>query len=131
MVLGFKKRFEQPILTGSKIHTVRQDEKDRWHRGMTIHFATGTRTKNYNCFKVSEVIYTQRIFMSYDWMLHISIDGRELFGYNEREQFAINDGFSSLEDFENWWYPILEKDEDHTFSGKVIHWTNYQYKKAW
>jgi hypothetical protein len=127
MVIGFKKQFVEPIISGTKIHTVRSDEHDRWRSGVMMHMATGTRTKYYNCFKQTPCTSYQRVYMSYDWMLNISVGSRELFGANEREQFAINDGFVSLEAFEDWWYPVLAKNPNKEYSGKVIHWTNFRY----
>jgi hypothetical protein len=126
MVLGFKKQFEAPILEGTKIHTIRQDEKDRWHDGLKMHMATGTRTKHYKCFKEAVCTSTQRIFMSYDWMLHISVDGRELY-IPEKEKLAKADGFENLKAFEDYWYPELMKNKDQKFSGKIIHWTDIRY----
>ena len=126
MVLGFKKQFQAPILEGTKIHTIRKDEKERWHPGMLIHMATGTRSKYYNCFKEAKCISTQRIFMSYDWMLHISISDRELYK-EEKEQLAIKDGFADFKAFEDYWYPELLKEKYQSFSGKIIHWTEFRY----
>jgi len=48
MILGFKTKFTDKILNGSKIHTIRKDSKNRWKVGNTIHFANGIRTKNNN-----------------------------------------------------------------------------------
>jgi hypothetical protein len=60
MILGFKPQFKEPILKGTKIHTLRDDEQERWRVGMTIHFATGVRTKYYNCFKQDKCKSTQQ-----------------------------------------------------------------------
>ena len=61
MVLGFKEQFVKPILSGDKIHTIRADQFDRWYAGRNIHFATGVRTKDYNCFKEGECVGVQNI----------------------------------------------------------------------
>lgn len=56
MILSFKKQFSEPILKGTKIHTIREDKPNRWKPGNKIHFANGVRTQNYNCFKESVCI---------------------------------------------------------------------------
>ncbi len=127
MVLGFKKQFEAPILQDTKIHTIREDLKDRWHTGMHMHMATGMRTKYYNCFKECDCISTQRIFMSYDWMLHVSIGLKCELYHEEKERLAMNDGFKDFKEFESWWYPVLAKRELQCYSGKIIHWTPFRY----
>lgn len=38
MILPFKKRFVEPIMDGSKIHTIRRDSNNRWYRGRKVHF---------------------------------------------------------------------------------------------
>lgn len=43
MILSFKKQFLDPIITGSKIHTIRADKPNRWKPGNKIHFATGEK----------------------------------------------------------------------------------------
>lgn len=43
MILSFKTAYNFPekIISGVKIHTFRDDPKDRWEAGIIIHFATG------------------------------------------------------------------------------------------
>lgn len=133
MVIGFKEQFKQPILDKVKIHTIREDKHDRWQKGLKMHMATGVRTPKYNCFHIAECTRVQRIFMSYDWMLHISITGGDgAFGYDELYQpekliLALNDGFGSVEEMEDWFIPILEKEEHQCKSFKLIHWTDFKY----
>jgi len=129
MVIGFKKQFREPIEAGTKIHTVRSDEKNRWKPGVIMHMATGTRTKYYTCFKQTPCVSYQRVFMSYyQGLLQISVGDKELFGYHERELFAVNDGFLNLKAFEDWWIPELSKNPKLEFRGKVIHWTDFRYQ---
>ena len=127
MILGFKKQFVEPILQGTKIHSIRSDEKGRWKPGLNMQMATGTRTKYYNCFKETKCISTQQIYMSYDWTLHISIGsgGAELY-HLEKEKLAINDGFASYKEFKDWWIPIMTK-TNKEYRGKIIHWTPFRY----
>lgn len=133
MILSFKKQFKTPILDGVKIHTIREDTKDRWKPGNTIHFATGRRTKHYEQFKEGECISTQKIEIRHwpDYKTDVLIDGHffgevlhkgldEIYIYHaDLLILAMNDGFTSIEDFFQWF------SED--FTGKIIHWTNFKY----
>ena len=130
MILSFKQQFVEPILNGSKIHTIREDTPGRWKAGNSIQAATGVRTKNYNCFFESECKSTQKIIMQYrpgSVCLDVTIDGR-LLNWEWRRQLALFDGFDSWLDMYNWFYPIIEKKTNQTFVGKIIHWTDFKYK---
>ncbi|MGB4776132.1 MAG: hypothetical protein WBP45_13215 [Daejeonella sp.] len=131
MVLGFKKRFEAPIKVGTKIHTIREDAKDRWRPGLLIHMATGTRSKYYNCFKETPCISYQRIVMHLDTSnegdIAIAIGGKMLIKDEEYERLAINDGFLNFSDFKKWWLPELAQRIHNRYSGKIIHWTDFRY----
>jgi hypothetical protein len=129
MVLGFKEQFKKPISDGSKIHSIRDDKSRRWKAGMLIQMATGIRTSNYHCFNSSHYcVSVQDVFMSFDGSrLDVSIDGKEIFGGFEREQFAKNDGFESYAALSQWFIPLCKKNDDWTYSGRLIHWTEYRY----
>ena len=132
MILGFKKQFVEPILEGRKIHTIREDSHDRWKPGNTIQFATGIRTKNYNCFKEGVCLGVQTIqIMHTIGTVTVYIDGSafgsvfhhgldDIYEYsNDLLDLAKNDGFEDLESFFKW----FNKD----FKGKLIHWTDFKY----
>ena len=123
MILGFKPQFKEPILSGTKIHTIRADEKNRWRIGRIIHFATGVRTKNYEQFHEDACKYIQDIEISVVEKGSVAIrmvyvDGRCLRG-DEIYGLARNDGFKSANSFFEWF-----KDG---FTGKIIHWTDFKY----
>ena len=135
MILSFKNQFPSKIITGTKIHTIREDKPGRWIPGRKIHFATGVKTKNYRCFYESECKAIQSIKIEYFWSeyessmndLRVWIDGRLFYkvegnfieGSEQMEQLAKNDGFDSVDDFFLW----FSKD----FTGKIIHWTDLRY----
>lgn len=136
MILGFKKQFVDKILSGSKIHTIREDKPNRWRMRNVIHFATGIRSKYYNQFKKGQCKSVQHIRIRWidniisleivdnpeeDWrILYAYSDAdRNSLGRDEMEQFAINDGFESIDEFFKWF--------DKDFTGKIIHWTNKTY----
>jgi hypothetical protein len=109
--------FEEKIKNGIKLHTIRRDEKDRWRKGNKIHFSTGSRTGNYNCFKEGECTGTQEIEIS---GRNIWVDGI-MMTLDEIEDLAINDGFDSLNDFWAWF------DQYDPFMGRLIHWSQLRY----
>jgi hypothetical protein len=128
MVLGFKTKFNgkctyfiRHIQSGRKIHSIRKG--NRWKPGNKIHFATGVRTKNYECFKEGICISVQSIVLnqdeSTDKMVAI-IDGKK-FENIDIIRLSYNDGFDHMIDFESWFKPELP------FIGQIIHWTNFKY----
>ncbi|WP_164126090.1 hypothetical protein [Sphingobacterium luzhongxinii] len=132
MILGFKKEFEYPIVVGSKIHTIREDSKDRWDEGKKIHFVVGNRTKNYKQIKLGECIRIQYVFMTfYRGLLEVSVgDDHYCDKYLtqlEILQLAKNDGFIGVGDFMEWFVPLIKASEKGCFSGKIIHWTDFKY----
>lgn len=123
MILGFKQRFVQPILSGEKIHTIRGDIHGRWKPGKDIHFATGIRTKKYHQFKFDTCKSTQEIQIRYGPPQYFSgmdifIDGKIL-SVAQINQLACNDGFDCIWDFQKWF--------NKNFTGKIIHWTDLRY----
>jgi predicted HicB family RNase H-like nuclease len=120
MVLSFKKEFKAKILEGSKIHTIRTNGK-RWSVCRKIHFATGVRTKNYECFKEGFVTDIQYIKILPDTK-QIFISAKNKFFELEKErvlQFCKNDGFETEKDF--WeFFPVR-------FDGVLIHWNDTYY----
>ena len=150
MILGFKKQFCPLILSGAKIHTIREDKYDRWKAGRKIHFATGTRTKEYNqffsgiCKSVQDII-----LVNHGNHVYCKIKVRDgLFVHNDcvenehikfykgsfarkagepwlLEDLCTNDGLS-WDDFKQWFIP---KHGDK-FVGKIIHWTDFVYNQS-
>ena len=122
MILGFKKQFVQPIMEGTKIHSIREDKHRRWKAEMKIHFATGVRTKNYNQFKQAVCVSIQEIeiIRKSDYLNEtvVKIDSVQL-TEKQVQMLAWNDGFENLIDFWTWF------SED--FKGVIIHWTDFNY----
>src|SRR6185437_1705040 len=119
MIIGFKKQFVEPILQGTKVHTIREDKANRWKAGMVMHMYTGGRfSKEYRQFAEKQCISVQDIFMTYyNAKIEVTIDESYLFGYSERLNFAIRDGFKDWDDFENYWIPVITADTNRTFRG--------------
>jgi uncharacterized protein YqfB (UPF0267 family) len=136
MVIGFKEQFVEPILNGSKIHTIREDATNRWKAGRVMDMATGVRTKAYNKFTEQICIGIQTIEIKWtvpsnndtikNRSVKVFIDGKNIshHWYKDTDELimdvlAKNDGFETLQDFFGWF------SED--FTGKLIHWTDLKY----
>lgn len=128
MILSFKKEFVPLILNGTKIHTIREDKKNRWSNAYIvrptmikrIHMATGVRTKNYKCFKDTFFhLGSQHIAIRHEKdKTIVSIDNK-IVPNSIVLLLSLNDGFKTMDDFFAW----FNKD----FSGKIIHWTPFRY----
>jgi hypothetical protein len=135
MILGFStinKRTKEPtcfvakIQLGIKRHTLRRG--NRWRQGMSIHMATGVRTKNYDQFnsnmpelQTCKSVQSIKLIRVDDMSkCRIIIDGREL-TLEESQELAWNDGFSCLADFWIWF------DNPDEFPNQIIHWTDLKY----
>lgn len=123
MILGFKKQFRSKILDGTKIHTIRVDLHGRWHKGRTIHFYTGVRTKQCECFKVSLCTGIQTIRID-SWEKEVYVDGNRLNPENIL-RIAWSDGFPSPDDFFEW-FKSADKSK-RFFRGVLVHWTDKRY----
>lgn len=121
MILSFKPRFKEKILSGEKIHTIREDKTRRWQTGKKIHFATGVRTKNYNQFYEGECKFIQQIeIRPKTRQIFIGLNGTmNKLKADFHEVLAKQDGFDSVEDFWLWF--------DKPFFGVLIHWTDLVY----
>lgn len=53
----------------------------------------------------------------------VSVNSRELFGKDEREKIAENDGLS-VDSFSDWFF---KKGKGNEYSGVIIHFTGFRY----
>lgn len=67
---GFVTNFVEKIKSGSKIHTIREDKKERWKAGNKIHFATGPYKKG-RVFHEGECTKTEKIAVRWVKVDHI------------------------------------------------------------
>lgn len=121
---------ESERMTNPKIHTIREDKKERWKPGTKIDFFINCRQKNMFRFapvlpvvsvqKVQIVYYHNRETLTLDLPQKkgVIIDDEPLMR-SEIEQLALNDGFDTIEDF----FAYFNED----FIGKIIHWTDLRY----
>lgn len=116
-----------------KLHTVREDLKERWRPGINIDFFINVRQKNMLRFApVLPVVSIQEIEINYvptgknlDLQPIVFIDKKffyhNLISNDSSKMFLLakNDGFDSIPAF----FDYFNKD----FKGKIIHWTDLKY----
>lgn len=134
MILTYSNpRFKDLILSGEKIHTIREDKKMRWKPGMKIqHWMGNPRNVKKEphqfaegiCQAVRDVVITRRydrpepvVFM-FETYEH---EGRFLLK-NEIYELAKNDGLT-IDEFREWFVPESLPD----FRGRIIHFTDKLY----
>jgi uncharacterized protein YqfB (UPF0267 family) len=129
MLLGFKQRFVEPILSGRKTQTIRNPRKIRPKVGEVMHMYTGLRTKycKFICNN-HKLISIQNITIS-AWCkannikVRVSVDKRILTA-SEIEELAIRDGFDNTADFA--WY-FLDGKPRYKAKMELYHWTDFKY----
>lgn len=118
MILGFKIQFVPKVISGTKIHTIRKDVKNRWKTGNKIHFSTGLRTKNYKQFLTGKCVKIDFIKIKYipskNKKFVIVLINNLLISPKKIKIIAKNDGFNCVEDFFAWF--------NTDFEGKIIYW---------
>lgn len=122
MILTFTKpEFKERIINGTKIHTIRKDEHNRWKKGMKIHFWLGNpRNVNKNPRQFGEAVC--------DFVCPISIypkenmfvigDQGEFKALESLDELAENDGFDNWEQMKEWF--------SEEFHGKMIYWSFFK-----
>jgi hypothetical protein len=124
MLITYKADFVPKILDGSKIHTIRRDEPNRYKTGVTLHQWKGNPcnpiASPYH-FDTTKCVSTQQILILFknDPRVEVIVDNRYL-NPVEIEALAKNDGFLSSYELFKWF-----NFED--FKGKIIHWTDKRY----
>lgn len=124
--------FMRPQSIWAKKHSFRIG--DRWRPGIIIHFSTGVRTPKYHCWHKAPVVSVQTTMIKLGYgpkaplLISIETNGvwTELYPY-ERLEYAVNDGFESLEEMASWFFPKGKDSKDKVLLGQTIHWTDKQY----
>lgn len=113
--------------------TIRDDPNNRWQAGRRIHFATGARTKQYNCFAIGECKAIASIWITLykNGSYCVTIDQDNL-SFAKAQQLALDDGFETLAEFlkfhagtgidpEHYWDHPTADYPQRTIRKKVIH----------
>ena len=138
-------KIDRTVIQRPKLHTVREDLKERWKPGINIDFFINVRRPNmYRFAPVLPVVSTQKIEFiwkdntenltclgtNFDKTCTIMIDdcfygdayffnGSVISSSYTIPIFANNDGFDTPEEL----FAYFNKN----FKGKIIHWTNKRY----
>lgn len=118
---NFQKQFVEPIRSGNKTHTIRRNGKRRHALvGEAVQLYTGMRTascekilaKDPTCISTSKV----KIRVHVDSITAIHVGGVRVV---DKEEFAIADGFASLDAMHEFW---LKFHGVGMFEGTLIEW---------
>jgi hypothetical protein len=136
MLLGFKKQFATPILSGSKKYTIRNPRKIQPKIGERVFMYSGLRTRNTQKISDShELKSTQKVDIEISCKkgrksIAVTVDSRRLADH-ELEAFAQGDGFSSVADLTDYWLSDIPKDqragsdwETGVLGLDLYHWTD-------
>ena len=130
MILSFnQERFKHKILEGSKIHSMRLDMNNRWKAGKAIemwHNSPFNKKANPHEFIKSKVVSTQKVRLYRYGSLFVAVDDRPL-TTGEIKELAINDGFDTVNEFAEYFVPVVSNGDPAVWEGKIIHWTDKRY----
>jgi hypothetical protein len=132
MLLGFKKRFEQPILNGTKVLTMRFPRKHPAKIGERLHMYSGLRTPA--CKLIAnhhKIVSIQSVRLSIiteatsgkEIIVFIDVDGKRMLGYSFLKLITA-DGFNSSNEFIEYW---LDGKEKITVNLNLYHWTDLRF----
>ncbi len=134
LTYSVKSSFVEDIKNGIKIHTIREDNTDRWKAGRSIHHWWGNPRNPRNnpyCFLENRCVSTQKIWIyrfeftdpKKGFALHLAIEIDDIpIDWTRIEILVQNDGLT-MEEFFNYFTP----QPNTTFEGKIIHWTDLRY----
>lgn len=119
MLLGFKRRFEGPILAKTKRHTIRGKRKRAPRVGEPCHCYVDPRQKSmrllgrWPCVRVQDIRFENTT--GWHTGVRVTIDGHTL-DLDECELLARSDGFQNWYEMIEFWNGRLD------FHGDIIHW---------
>lgn len=136
MLLGYKPRFVDPILIGTKVHTMRKPRKVKPKIGETLHMYTGLRTAHCKLITKKEKlisvqkaqVHIKRIKLKgngYTYQCAIKVDGKRLSPVEGVELIKF-DGFKSTLDFCEFWFANV-KGNTIKETLDLYHWTDLKY----
>ncbi|MCA9137263.1 MAG: ASCH domain-containing protein [Planctomycetales bacterium] len=124
---NFQKQFAEPIRSGLKTHTIRRDGKRRHARpGEHLQLYTGMRTRS--CEKIipdpiCSAVHPIIILVGETSIHRITIERNgSVHSLEKLGQFAIDDGFESLEAFHRFWKDFHGVG---AFQGRLISWGDF------
>lgn len=128
---SFRSRFVEPIRLGHKQHTIRNDRKRHAEPGETLQLYTAMRTRQCRLIGTATCYFVCQITIDF---VHLRVDraGEILQTREERDRFAVSDGFNNWTDLMQWWREDRTNRTTHrnhspmqTFSGVIIEWRDF------
>lgn len=128
---SFKSRFVEPIRSGTKFQTIRNDRARHARPGETLQLYTAMRTKQ--CRLIGHATCLDVVPITIDFtLLRVTVAGRMITLRENRDAFAVGDGFVNWSDFVQWWRADRTNRTTHlnhspapTFSGVVVSWAGF------
>lgn len=141
MILPFKANshgkptgFKYKILNFIKIHTFRQSI-ERYKVGETLHCCYYARNPKMHVFaelicKSVEHVSIHAAKNSKRLSITVSANGKtQLLTHEVVEEIAKNDGFESVEQMRDWFFPCETPELIQSWHGVIVHWTDKRYFK--
>ncbi len=119
---SFKRRFVEPIRSGSKRQTIRSERKRHARIGETLQLYTAMRTKQCALIGTAKCIGVEPITFDFDWN-KIAAGARNLTKPHELEAFAKSDGFENWNALREFWE--AEHNAITRWSGVLIRWDRF------
>jgi hypothetical protein len=134
---SFKARFAEPILAGTKLHTVRAPRKRHARPGEGLQLYTGMRTRQCKLIarKTCAAVLAVIICPQDDWVAvqdlypwpgiapEWALPTRRKLTYVDVQDFARRDGFKDWEEMRAFWREEHPETRDQsTFEGVLIGW---------
>lgn len=133
MTLIFSKKFVEPIISGQKIHTIRNTRRPYFKPGHIIDFCT-SNNKSLERFYHGMIKSVQSISFEYDFNHSKDTDVIKNLLINDIEMdpfqiksFVHNEGFNNENEFISF---FVSRYGDCPFHGVLIHWTDFKYCEA-
>lgn len=116
---SFKRRFAEPILSGTKRQTIRADRRRHARPGEELQLYTGMRTRQCKLVGRSTCLSVEPVMLNFADYGVVKIGDRVLFSDARMQEFARSDGFASWSDMRDFW---RENHGDDKFEGVIIRW---------
>lgn len=106
---SFKRRFVDPILSGTKIGTIRADRKRHARPGEELQLYVGMRTKSCQLIARGRCVAVNRITLAFRDLREAGIEGAPVIieegahNHNGLDEFARSDGFKDWAELVVFW----------------------------
>lgn len=124
--MNFRKQFVQPILEGSKVHTVRFSKRPV-RKGQLLYCQTGSRFAP-SRFAVLPAMRVRKITLSRETLQVWNEDKPSGFIVPARDKFAQADGFKNWDELRAWFDATYGSDRGE-LHGCLVQWAEADWEK--